>query len=46
MAGGTPFPEHGTPRAQMMAALVEERDHDLDWRGGKAFSLVYHPDDP
>ena len=46
MAGGTPFPEHGTPRAQMVAALVEERDHDLDWRGGKAFSLVYHPDDP
>jgi glutamate/tyrosine decarboxylase-like PLP-dependent enzyme len=46
MAGGTPFPETGTSRRQMMAALVEERDHDLDWRGGKAFSLVYHPDDP
>ncbi|MFM7063340.1 MAG: pyridoxal phosphate-dependent decarboxylase family protein, partial [Actinomycetes bacterium] len=46
MAGGTPFPEQGTPRRQMVAALAKERDHDLDWRGGKAFSLVYHPDDP
>ncbi len=30
----------------MLMALSKEREDDLDWRGGKAFSLVYNTDDP
>lgn len=40
------LPTHGTPAANLLADLREERTGDLDWRGGKAFSLVYHHDDP
>lgn len=39
------FPEQGRPMADLVAELREERTGDLDWRGGRAFSLVYHPDE-
>jgi glutamate/tyrosine decarboxylase-like PLP-dependent enzyme len=40
-----PFPAHGTPPDELIAELRSMRADDLDWRGGKAFSLVYHHDD-
>ncbi len=40
------FPLHGRPAEELLAELAEERTHDLDWRGGRAFSLVYNVDDP
>jgi sphinganine-1-phosphate aldolase len=40
------FPSTGRPGAELLAELREERTGDLDWRGGKAFSLVYNVDDP
>lgn len=42
----TSFPVHGRPAAGLLEELREERRGDLDWRGGRAFSLVYHVDDP
>jgi sphinganine-1-phosphate aldolase len=41
----TAFPEHGRPAADLLAQLEQMRTGDIDWRGGRAFSLVYHPDD-
>lgn len=41
----TAFPATGRSRAELLEALRAEREGDLDWRGGKAFSLVYNPDD-
>lgn len=35
------FPEHGRPADDVLADLRSMRGDDLDWRGGKAFSLVY-----
>ncbi|MGB6057252.1 MAG: aminotransferase class V-fold PLP-dependent enzyme [Microthrixaceae bacterium] len=34
------------PVDEILAELEVERAGDLDWRGGKAFSLVYNSDDP
>jgi glutamate/tyrosine decarboxylase-like PLP-dependent enzyme len=34
------------PAADITAELAEMRTGDLDWRNGRSFSLVYHPDDP
>lgn len=39
------FPAHGTPAAELEAQLGDMRAGDLDWRGGKAFSLVYNSGD-
>jgi len=39
------FPEHGTSREELLAQVTELGRGDIDWRGGRAFSLVYHPDD-
>lgn len=39
------LPTHGRAAADLLADLRDERTGDLDWRGGKAFSLVYHHDD-
>lgn len=44
-AEGAGFPEKGVPVAELLEELRTERADDLDWRGGKAFSLVYNPDD-
>jgi glutamate/tyrosine decarboxylase-like PLP-dependent enzyme len=40
------LPAVGRSGADILAGLREERADDLDWRGGKAFSLVYNTDDP
>ena len=39
------LPAHGRTGADLMAEVREERSGDLDWRGGRAFSLVYNTDD-
>ena len=39
------FPEHGVGPDELLAEIDEERAGDIDWRGGRAFSLVYHHDD-
>lgn len=44
--GDTEFPDRGRPTGELLAVLREERTGDLDWRGGRAFSLVYNTDDP
>ncbi|HLU43281.1 MAG TPA: aspartate aminotransferase family protein [Microthrixaceae bacterium] len=36
----------GRPADELLEEVRAERAHDLDWRGGRAFSLVYHTDDP
>ena len=43
--GDTTLPAHGRPADELLAELREERSGDLDWRGGRAFSLVYNTDD-
>src|SRR3954468_11411326 len=40
------FPEHGIGRDALLADLVANRRDDADWRAGRLFSLVYHPDRP
>jgi glutamate/tyrosine decarboxylase-like PLP-dependent enzyme len=40
------IPAQGVQGDELLAALRIERTGDLDWRGGKAFSLVYNSDDP
>jgi glutamate/tyrosine decarboxylase-like PLP-dependent enzyme len=42
----TRFPADGRSAAEIMGELRADRAEDLDWRGGKAFSLVYNTDDP
>jgi glutamate/tyrosine decarboxylase-like PLP-dependent enzyme len=39
------LPVHGTPADELLAEIDRARGADLDWRAGRAFSLVYHPDD-
>ena len=39
------IPEHGRPAADLLAEVDLQHAADIDWRGGWAFSLVYHPDD-
>lgn len=36
------FPAEGTPADELLAEVRSLRGDDLDWRGGKAFSLVYN----
>jgi glutamate/tyrosine decarboxylase-like PLP-dependent enzyme len=40
------FPTSGRGADDLLAELRDERSGDLDWRSGKAFSLVYNVDDP
>ncbi len=40
-----PFPERSSTPAEVQERLAELRADDLDWRGGRAFSLVYNSDD-
>ncbi len=39
------IPAHGRPSAELLAEVAGLHEDDLDWRGGRAFSLVYNPDD-
>jgi sphinganine-1-phosphate aldolase len=41
----TRFPETGVGADELLAEIDEERAGDIDWRSGRAFSLVYHHDD-
>ena len=40
------LPAQGRPVDEMLDEVRAERIGDLDWRGGRAFSLVYNTDDP
>lgn len=40
------FPADSLPVDEVLAAMRARRDRDADWKGGRTFSLVYHPDDP
>jgi glutamate/tyrosine decarboxylase-like PLP-dependent enzyme len=40
------FPKTGRNSGELMSELNELRSGDLDWRSGRAFSLVYNADDP
>jgi sphinganine-1-phosphate aldolase len=42
----TSFPQAGRSPADVLAEISDLRAGDLDWRSGKAFSLVYDVDDP
>ncbi len=39
------IPAEGRDAEALLAELTSAHAGDLDWRSGKAFSLVYHPDD-
>lgn len=39
------FPETSTDASTLFATLDDMRTGDLDWKSGRAFSLVYNPDD-
>ena len=39
------LPETGVPSETLLAELRDNRSDDADWRSGRIFSLVYHPDD-
>lgn len=40
------LPEQGRSSDSILEQIAAERGGDLDWSGGKAFSLVYNTDDP
>jgi glutamate/tyrosine decarboxylase-like PLP-dependent enzyme len=40
------FPEHGIEKDTLLKDLVANRHDDADWRSGRLFSLIYHPDHP
>jgi glutamate/tyrosine decarboxylase-like PLP-dependent enzyme len=40
------FPEHGRSSDELQNLLAEWQTGDIDWKGGRAFSLVYNADDP
>ena len=40
------FPESGRAPQDILDELTELRTGDIDWRSGRAFSLVYNADDP
>ena len=39
------FPADSLPVDDVLSTMKARRDRDADWRGGRTFSLVYHPDD-
>jgi len=39
------IPSVGRPADEVAGELSDMRSGDLDWRGGRSFSLVYNPDD-
>lgn len=41
----TSFPEHGVAADELLAEIDDVRGGDIDWRSGRAFSLVYHHGD-
>src|SRR3954471_13681166 len=45
MADGARIPEQGRDAAELLAEIESAHAGDIDWRGGKAFSLVYNVGD-
>ncbi len=41
----TPMPQRGLPRGEVMQRLMQMKEGDQDWRGGRVFSLVYSAGD-
>ena len=41
----TPMPRRGLPRGEVMQRLMQMKEGDQDWRGGRVFSLVYSAGD-
>ncbi len=39
------IPEHGRSPGELLADIGAMAADDIDWRGGRAFSLVYNVDD-
>jgi glutamate/tyrosine decarboxylase-like PLP-dependent enzyme len=39
------IPEHGRDAAELLADIEARHADDIDWRGGRAFSLVYNVGD-
>ena len=39
------IPEHGRDAAELLAEIDRRHGEDIDWRGGRAFSLVYNVGD-
>jgi glutamate/tyrosine decarboxylase-like PLP-dependent enzyme len=37
-----PFPVHGRSKDEILAEMRAARDHDVRWRNGRVFGLVYH----
>ena len=40
------FPDHGRDADELNRLLAAWQGGDIDWKGGRAFSLVYNADDP
>ncbi len=40
------IPRHGRAAEELLAEIDKHQAEDIDWRGGRAFSLVYNADDP
>lgn len=40
------FPEHGREPDELLSVAGGWQSGDIDWKSGRAFSLVYHADDP
>jgi len=45
-AMNSPLPDHGRSADEVLADQSTWHNDDIDWRGGRAFSLVYNADDP
>ncbi|MCB0961960.1 MAG: hypothetical protein KDA98_01430, partial [Acidimicrobiales bacterium] len=45
MSSDATIPAHGRSADELLALIDERHAADIDWRGGKAFSLVYNVDD-
>ena len=45
MADFAEIPEHGRDARELLADIEARHAEDIDWRGGRAFSLVYNVDD-
>jgi glutamate/tyrosine decarboxylase-like PLP-dependent enzyme len=45
MPSDATIPEHGRPAEELLASIDERHADDIDWRGGRAFSLVYNVGD-
>ncbi|MCU1354657.1 MAG: Pyridoxal-dependent decarboxylase [Acidimicrobiales bacterium] len=45
MADAAQIPEHGRDASELLAEIEARHAEDIDWRGGRAFSLVYNVDD-